>query len=127
MKPAPPSSSDARHAADVHSRGSPLQALIFDVDGTLADTEEAHRCGFNEAFRIHGLSWNWSSLAYSALLQVPGGKERIASYIRRLTLIHEETNRLLELVGQIHATKTTIYRSLVAAVRSARASEWAVS
>jgi len=101
-------------AANAHRRRPRLQALIFDVDGTLADTEETHRGAFNEAFRIHGLSWNWPPPLYSELLQVSGGKERIASYIKRLNLDCAETHRLLEMVPQIHATKTRIYRSLVA-------------
>ena len=41
-----------------------LKALIFDVDGTLADTEEVHRRAFNEAFQVHGLDWNWSKPVY---------------------------------------------------------------
>ena len=57
-----------------------LKALIFDVDGTLADTEEAHRCAFNEAFRRHGLDWKWSKSQYALLLTITGGKERLAAY-----------------------------------------------
>ena len=51
-----------------------LKALIFDVDGTLADTEEAHRRAFNDAFRRHALDWNWSAPEYAHLLSVTGGK-----------------------------------------------------
>ena len=50
-----------------------LKALIFDVDGTLADTEEAHRCAFNQAFQQHGLNWNWSKREYAELLKTAGG------------------------------------------------------
>ena len=53
-----------------------LRTLIFDVDGTLADTEEAHRCAFNEAFWQMGLNWNWTKVRYSHLLRITGGKER---------------------------------------------------
>ena len=63
-----------------------LQALIFDVDGTLADTEEMHRQAFNLAFRACGLDWSWDPALYGELLRVTGGKERIASYIERLRL-----------------------------------------
>jgi beta-phosphoglucomutase-like phosphatase (HAD superfamily) len=35
-----------------------LQALIFDVDGTLADTEHLHRAAFNEAFSSADLGWH---------------------------------------------------------------------
>ena len=36
-----------------------LEALILDMDGTMADTEEAHRQAFNAAFLEHGLFWDW--------------------------------------------------------------------
>ena len=55
----------------------PLEALLFDVDGTLAETEEAHRQSFNEAFTAFGLDWRWNKELYRELLQVTGGKERL--------------------------------------------------
>src|SRR5262249_5640091 len=58
-----------------------LKALIFDVDGTLAETEEAHRQSFNEAFAAFGLGWNWDEELYRKLLQITGGKERLQHYI----------------------------------------------
>ncbi len=58
-----------------------LKGLIFDVDGTLAETEEAHRRSFNEAFAAAGLDWNWDEELYRKLLQVTGGKERLLHYI----------------------------------------------
>lgn len=58
----------------------PLQALIFDVDGTLADTERAHRAAFNHAFAEAGLDWHWDEPLYTRLLDVSGGKERILHY-----------------------------------------------
>jgi HAD superfamily hydrolase (TIGR01509 family) len=58
-----------------------LQALIFDVDGTLAETEELHRRAFNEAFDAAGIPWNWDQALYGRLLDVTGGKERIRHYI----------------------------------------------
>jgi HAD superfamily hydrolase (TIGR01509 family) len=58
-----------------------LKALIFDVDGTLAETEEAHRRSFNDAFAAFGLDWNWDEELYRKLLQVTGGKERLRHYI----------------------------------------------
>jgi HAD superfamily hydrolase (TIGR01509 family) len=59
----------------------PLKALIFDVDGTLAETEEAHRRSFNEAFAAFGVDWCWDKELYRELLQVTGGKERLQHYI----------------------------------------------
>jgi len=91
-----------------------IEALIFDVDGTLADTEEAHRAAFNLAFERQRLGWSWSRTEYRALLDVSGGKERIAAYIASLPLAAGERRRLLEQVPAIHAEKTRIYGDVVA-------------
>ena len=48
-------------------------AIIFDVDGTLADTEAAHLAAFNQAFAEAGRDWHWSEPAYTRLLEVSGG------------------------------------------------------
>jgi beta-phosphoglucomutase-like phosphatase (HAD superfamily) len=89
-----------------------LKALIFDVDGTLADTEEAHRCAFNDAFRQHGLDWNWNKHAYARLLSVTGGKERLQAYADSLPL-----RAGAQRIADIHKTKTEIYASMVEAGR----------
>jgi len=61
-----------------------LQALIFDVDGTLAETErDGHRPAFNAAFADAGLPWQWDEALYGRLLEVTGGKERIRAYVER--------------------------------------------
>lgn len=61
------------------------KALIFDVDGTLAETErDGHRVAFNQAFAAAGLSWHWSIDLYGELLEIPGGKERIRYYLEHL-------------------------------------------
>lgn len=57
-----------------------LAALIFDVDGTLAETEEAHRRAFNQVFAARGLDWHWTVEDYRRLLQTTGGKERMAAF-----------------------------------------------
>lgn len=90
-----------------------LEALIFDVDGTLADTEEVHRVAFNLAFERHLLGWVWSRVEYRQLLEVTGGKERITSYIDTLPLIAAERLRLRGLVPALHAEKTRFYTSMV--------------
>src|SRR5215470_3480359 len=56
--------------------------LIFDVDGTLAETESIHRCAFNAAFREFGIGWYWDRRTYKKLLLVTGGKERIRAFGR---------------------------------------------
>ena len=50
-----------------------LKALIFDVDGTLADTEAVHLEAFNHAFDQVGLDWHWSREDYTRLLEISGG------------------------------------------------------
>jgi HAD superfamily hydrolase (TIGR01509 family) len=91
-----------------------FDALIFDVDGTLADTEELHRQAFNEAFFACGVGWRWGPALYAELLQVTGGKERIASYLSQQRVAAAERGRLLRLIPEIHATKTRLYQELVA-------------
>jgi HAD superfamily hydrolase (TIGR01509 family) len=88
-------------------------ALIFDVDGTLADTEEVHRQAFNLAFGACRLDWIWEAPLYGELLQVTGGKERIASYISRLLLPAAEQRYLNDLIPEIHRAKTRLYRELI--------------
>lgn len=91
-----------------------IEALIFDVDGTLADTEEAHRVAFNNAFERYKLGWKWSQDAYRELLKTTGGKERIAAYLATKTMSTPERKRLTELIPAIHAEKTKFYSSFVA-------------
>lgn len=90
-----------------------LEALIFDVDGTLADTEEAHRVAFNLAFDRARLGWTWSRADYRQLLEVTGGKERITSYIDTLPVSPPERQRLRGLVPALHADKTRFYTAAV--------------
>jgi len=91
-----------------------LKALIFDVDGTLADTEEAHRAAFNQAFTEQGLSWHWSRSLYKTLLKTTGGKERIAAHLNSLALPPAEAAALKTQIPELHRRKTAIYTELVA-------------
>lgn len=90
-----------------------LQALIFDVDGVLADTEESHRVAFNLAFAHFALGWSWSRREYRALLRVTGGKERLATWIDALPVAATEQARLRTLVPALHAEKTRFYTQVV--------------
>ena len=59
-----------------------LKAIIFDVDGTIANTEhDGHLKAFNEAFDFYELDWYWDSALYGELLSVSGGKERLSFYL----------------------------------------------
>jgi beta-phosphoglucomutase-like phosphatase (HAD superfamily) len=83
-----------------------LQALLFDVDGTIADTEELHRQSFNHAFLRSNLKWTWSPAFYAELLGISGGHDRIAHYIDGLDEPAGEKARLRQLIPHIHQTKT---------------------
>lgn len=86
-----------------------IEALILDVDGTLADTEEVHRQAFNQAFERLRLGWQWSPATYRRLLAVTGGKERIAAWIDEQRLAPAQRKALLAQVPAIHAEKTAVY------------------
>ncbi len=86
---------------------SELQALIFDVDGTLADTErDGHRVAFNAAFKEAALGWVWSEALYGELLTVTGGKERIRFYLEKFNTEFEKPAQFDEFVAALHAAKT---------------------
>ncbi len=87
-----------------------LRALIFDVDGTLAETEDLHRQGFNRAFAALGLPWHWSPDFYGELLKVMGGKERLVHYIERFH--PDEAAALKARMPEIHDLKTRFYGEL---------------
>ena len=91
-----------------------LQALIFDVDGTLADTEETHRQAFNAAFIQFELWWDWGPQQYAELLSISGGKERITRYVETLDVTESERARLRQLVPAIHREKTRLFTELIA-------------
>ena len=92
-----------------------LRALIFDVDGTLADTErDGHRVAFNRAFAEHGLDWYWDDARYGELLRVAGGRERLAHFIGT-DAAHIPAADRDALARVLHARKTRHYVDLVAA------------
>ncbi len=93
---------------------SRLEALIFDVDGTLADTErDGHRVAFNRAFAEAGLDWDWSVELYGKLLSVTGGKERILHYLNRYRPEFSRPHNLPGFVADLHAAKTRHYVRLL--------------
>lgn len=97
-----------RRASDMIARAD---ALIFDVDGTLAETEEIHRQAFNEAFAKAGIDWCWDRAIYKQLLQVTGGKERIRAFDR---MRGDGPSLSDQAVAELHAAKTARYTERVA-------------
>lgn len=90
-----------------------MQALIFDVDGTMADTEAAHREAFNAAFAEVGLDWHWDEALYARLLSVAGGKERIWHYWHCVEPEEVLGSEARGTVDAIHAIKTCYYTERV--------------
>lgn len=93
---------------------SELRALLFDVDGTLAETEEVHRISFNTAFAAAGLDWTWSVDRYRELLAVTGGKERILHYLDHYRPDFQRPTQLADFIAGLHQAKTRIYTETVA-------------
>ena len=92
-----------------------LKALIFDVDGTLADTEMAHLAAFNHAFAQVGLDWRWDVPLYTKLLEVSGGKERIRAYWESRGDLPRELHggAVDQTIARIHELKTAAYEQAV--------------
>ena len=89
---------------------SDLKAIIFDMDGTLADTEELHRRAFNLAFREYGCPLNWSRLEYKQLLSISGGRERIQQCLQQAGMAGAE---LQQTVDAVHQIKSALYRQIL--------------
>lgn len=92
-----------------------LKSLIFDVDGTLADTESAHRAAFNQAFVAVGKDWVWDEPLYTRLLGISGGKERILHYWREVQPDLRDIGGagVRDTVARIHELKTAAYERVV--------------
>ena len=90
----------------------PLEALIFDVDGTLAETEETHREALNATFADFGLPWSWDQPTYRRLLRVMGGKERLRHFIEHDR--PQKAGEALAALPELHAAKNERYGALVA-------------
>jgi HAD superfamily hydrolase (TIGR01509 family) len=93
---------------------STLKALLFDVDGTIADTErDGHRVAFNQAFADAGLDWDWDVALYGQLLTVSGGKERLRYFIEQWQPDFEQPEDLESFIRDLHQAKTRRYLALL--------------
>lgn len=86
-----------------------MKALIFDVDGTLAETEELHRRAFNDSFKDAGLDWHWTAEIYAQLLKTTGGKERMRVWRDQTGSDVSDTK-----IADLHTVKTARYGALIA-------------
>ncbi|MFM2119804.1 MAG: CbbY, protein of unknown function linked to the Calvin-Benson-Bassham cycle, HAD-like hydrolase [Pseudomonadota bacterium] len=93
-----------------------VQALLWDVDGTLAETErDGHRVAFNEAFEALGLPWRWTEEAYGDWLRITGGLERVAHFIARQQGAPVLPDERAALARHVHALKNERYADRVRA------------
>lgn len=91
-----------------------LKTVIFDVDGTLAETErDGHRLAFNRAFIDAGLNWLWDEDLYGKLLAVTGGKERIRYFLNNFHTAFFYEGDIDDLIVNLHAAKTKHYVALL--------------
>ena len=95
------------------------EALLFDCDGVLVDTErDGHRIAFNETFEKEGIPHVWDVETYGRLLEVGGGKERMYKYFsdnehtEPFKSIKGEAERK-DLMKKLHTTKTGIFQELI--------------
>lgn len=92
-----------------------LQALLFDLDGTLADTEgRGHRPAYNAAFSQLGLPWTWGPKLYRKLLAQPGGRERVRHYAETYRGDDHDPEDIDDLVDAVHTAKSAHYRQRLA-------------
>jgi HAD superfamily hydrolase (TIGR01509 family) len=90
---------------------TPLEAVVFDVDGTLVDSErDGHRVAFNAAFEEAGLPDRWDVETYGRLLQVAGGAQRLVFWFESTGTSPDEARGLAR---RLHRRKTEIMRELV--------------
>ncbi|TDM05484.1 MAG: haloacid dehalogenase [Ideonella sp. MAG2] len=93
---------------------SEWQCLLWDVDGTIAETErDGHRVAFNLAFAQAGLNWGWDERRYGELLHITGGRERILADMAQRDDVPRDPVAREELALRLHRLKNQRYAALV--------------
>jgi HAD superfamily hydrolase (TIGR01509 family) len=91
-----------------------LAAILWDVDGTLAETErDGHLKAFNRAFEISGVPWRWSELRYGELLKVAGGRERLLPDMQFQSHAPDSVPERQVLAERVHDLKNKLYAEIV--------------
>lgn len=91
----------------------PLRAILFDLDGTLIETEEVHRLAFNDTFTHSGMGWRWQPDEYRELLAIKGGEARIYHYITTRCADEVPEGERRELAGRLHRQKREAFRARI--------------
>lgn len=91
-----------------------LSLLLWDIDGTVAETEhDGHRVAFNRAFADEGLDWVWDEARYGQLLHVTGGRERLLADMATRADAPPEGEARERLARLLHSAKNRWYAQLV--------------
>lgn len=91
-----------------------FKALLWDVDGVLAETErDGHRVAFNQAFVALGLPWQWSVQRYGELLTITGGRERLLHDMHTRSDAPAVPGEREALARAVHQTKNRLYADLI--------------
>jgi HAD superfamily hydrolase (TIGR01509 family) len=90
-----------------------MEALIFDCDGVLVDTErDGHRVAFNKAFEEKSINAVWDVDEYKELVKVAGGKERMKHFFDKNGWPDKYSDKE-ELIVELHKLKTQIFMKMI--------------
>ncbi|MFY8087936.1 MAG: HAD family hydrolase, partial [Rubrivivax sp.] len=93
---------------------STLRALLWDVDGTLTESEgDGHLAAFNHAFEALGVPWRWDDTHYGALLRITGGRERLLHDMAQRSNAPHEPGERERLARELHALKNERYAQIM--------------
>ena len=102
-----------------------IRALLWDVDGTLAETErDGHRVAFNRAFATAGVPWRWSEDRYGQLLAVTGGRERLLHDMQTQAAAPATAEERASLAAHLHQLKNQHYAVIVSRGEHRCAAAW---